>query len=92
MATTPRKQDIFGYNVQAAVEANNHLIVAHKVTKLRFDHDALSMINIAACDAMTTDQFTEVADKGYFKDEEIVASVEANFAYDPEKGCLDLPG
>ena len=42
MATTARMPRIVGYNVQTAVEADNHLIVAHEVTMFGFDRDALS--------------------------------------------------
>jgi hypothetical protein len=77
MATTARMPRIVGYNVQTAVEADNHLIVAHEVTMLGFDRDALSMMAVAANDVMTTDQLTAIADKGYYKGEEIVASEEA---------------
>nr|WP_245540958.1 hypothetical protein [Octadecabacter antarcticus] len=55
MTTTARMPRIVGYNVQTAVEADNHLIVAHDVTMLGFDRDALSMMAVAARDAMTTD-------------------------------------
>jgi hypothetical protein len=80
MATTARMSRIVGYNVQTAVEADNHLIVAHEVTMLGFDRDALSMMAILARDAMTTDQLTAIADKGYYKGEEIVASEEAGIS------------
>ena len=56
MATTARMPRIVGYNVQTAVEADHHLIVAHEVTMLGFDRDALSMMAAAANDIMTTDQ------------------------------------
>jgi len=62
MATTARMPRIVGYNVQTAVEADNHLIVAHEVTMLGFDRDALSMMASAADDVMTTDQLTAIAD------------------------------
>jgi transposase len=65
MATTARMPRIVGYNVQTAVEADHHLIVAHKVTILGFDRDALSMMAAAANNAMTTDHLTAIADKGY---------------------------
>lgn len=61
MATTARMPRIVGYNVQTAVEADNHLIVAHEVTMLGFDRDALSMMAVAARDEMTTDQLTAIA-------------------------------
>ncbi|MEO9517790.1 MAG: IS1182 family transposase [Paracoccaceae bacterium] len=80
MATTARMPRIVGYNVQTAVEADHHLIVTHEVTMLGFDRDALSMMVEAARDAMTTDQLTAIADKGYYKGEEIVASEEAGIS------------
>ena len=52
MATTPRMPRVVGYNVQTAVDAENHLIVAHEVTMHGYDRDALSMMAIAARDAM----------------------------------------
>lgn len=78
MATTARMPRIVGYTVQTAVEADNHLIVAHEVTVLGFDRDAISMM--AAADVMVSDQLTAIADKGYFKGEEIVASEEAGIS------------
>ena len=80
MATTARMPRIVGYNVQTAVEAENHLIVAHEVTMLGYDRDALSMMAVAARDVMTADQITAIADKGYYKGEEIVASEEAGIS------------
>jgi transposase len=80
MATTARMPRIVGYNVQTAVEADHHLIVAHEVTMLGFDRDALSMMAVAAGDEMTTDQLTAIADKGYYKSEEIVVSEEAGIS------------
>ena len=34
MATSGRSTGVVGYNVQTAMDAKNHLIVAHKVTNL----------------------------------------------------------
>jgi hypothetical protein len=42
MATTARMPRIVGFNVQTAVEADNHLIVAHEGTMLGFDRMTLS--------------------------------------------------
>ncbi len=72
MTTTPRMPKVVGYNVQTAVEAKHHLIVAHEVTTFGYDRDALSTMAIAARDAMGTDEIEAVADKGYFKSEEIL--------------------
>ena len=59
---------------------DNHLIVAHEVTMLGFDRDALSMMAVAANDIMVSNELTAIADKGYYKGEEIVASVEAGIS------------
>lgn len=80
MATTPRMPRVVGYNVQTAVDAENHLIVAHEVTMHGYDRDALSMMAIAARDAMGNEQLEAVADKGYFKSEEILACEEAGIS------------
>ena len=47
---------------------------------LGFDRDALSMMAAAAKDVVTTDQLTAIADKGYYKSEEIVASEDAGIS------------
>ncbi len=80
MATTARMPRIVGYNVQTAVEAKHHLIVAHEVTTLGHDRDALSMMAVAARDAMETDEIEAIADKGYYKSEEILACEVAGIA------------
>ena len=80
MATTPRMPRVVGYNVQTAVEAENHLIVAHEVTMHGYDRDALSMMAVAARDAMGTDRIDAIADKGYYKSEEILACEEAGIS------------
>jgi len=80
MATTPRMPRVVGYNVQTAVEAENHLIVAHEVTMHGYDRDALSMMAVAARDAMALDRIEAIADKGYYKSEEILACEQAGIA------------
>lgn len=80
MATTARMPRIVGYNVQTAVEAKHHLIVAHEVTTQGYDRDALSMMAIAARDAMEPDEIEAIADKGYYKSEEILACEVAGIA------------
>ena len=42
MATSGRGTGIVGYNVQTAVDAKHHLIVAHEVTNVGHDRDQLS--------------------------------------------------
>lgn len=73
MATTARMPRVVGYNVQTAVEAKHHIIVAHEVTNRGYDRDALSMMAVSARDAMAVDEVEVIADKGYYKGEEIVA-------------------
>jgi transposase len=75
-----RGTGIVGYNVQTAVEPDNHLIVAHAVTNQFNDHRQLSPMAIAAKEAMGVDELDAVADRGYFKGEEVLACDEAGIA------------
>jgi transposase len=68
-----RGTGIVGYNVQTAVDAKHHLIVAHEVTNIGTDHDQLASMSKLARSAMETKQLTVIADRGYFKGEEILA-------------------
>lgn len=72
-----RGNGIVGYNVQTAVDAKHHLIVAHEVTNVGTDRDQLTSMGIQARDAMEVQDLTAIADRGYFKSEEIQASHEA---------------
>ena len=80
MATTSKQPRVVGYNVQSAVETKHHLIVAHEVTNLGYDRDALSMMALQARDAMARETIEAIADKGYYKGEEIVACEQAGIA------------
>src|ERR1035437_2477258 len=72
-----RGTGVVGYNVQTAVDAKHHLIVAHEVTNVGRDHEHLSSMAKQARAALGTDEITAVADRGYFKGEEILACHEA---------------
>jgi hypothetical protein len=72
-----RGTGIVGYNVQTAVDAKHHLIVAHEVTNVGIDRDQLSSMAKLARAAMGTQDLTAIADRGYFKGEEILACREA---------------
>jgi transposase len=72
-----RGTGIVGYNVQTAVDAKHHLIVAHEVTNVGSDRDQLASMAKDARTAMGTQELTVVADRGYFKSEEILACHEA---------------
>jgi transposase len=67
-----REGGIVGYNVQTAVDAEHHLIVAHEVINEGVDRDQLSTMAEKARDALGTDELTVVADRGYFKSEGIL--------------------
>ena len=75
-----RGTGMVGYNVQTAVEAKHHLIVAHKVTNVGVDRDQLSGMAKQARGAMGVRELTVVADRGYFKSEEILACHEAGIS------------
>jgi transposase len=72
-----RGAGIVGYNVQTAVDAKHHLIVEHEVTNVGSDRDQLSGMAKKASDAIGTTALTVIADRGYFKGEEILACREA---------------
>jgi transposase len=80
MATTSKQPRVVGYNVQSVVETKHHLIVAHEVTNLGYDREALSMMAHAAKDVMATDEIEAIADKGYDSGEEIVAAEKVGIA------------
>jgi transposase len=72
-----RGSGIVGYNVQTAVDAKHHLIVEHEVTNNGSDRDQLSGMAKKARVAIGTTTLTAIADRGYFKGEEILACHEA---------------
>jgi transposase len=74
MATSGKGTGIVGYNVQLAVEAEHHLIVAHAVTNVGHDRTQLVPMSRQARAAMGRDQLTVLADRGYFSGQQILAS------------------
>jgi transposase len=77
MATSGKGTGIVGYNVQTAVDAKNHLIVAHEVTNIGHDRDQLSKMAEQAREGVGHNALTVLADRGYFKGEEILACDQA---------------
>jgi transposase len=73
MMTSVHGSGMVGYNVQSAVETEHHLIVAHEVTNTGSDRDQLSKMAIKAKRMMQTEQLSVVADRGYFKGEQLLA-------------------
>jgi transposase len=80
MATSGRGTGIVGYNVQAAVDAKHHLIVAHEVTNVGHDRDQLAHMAKLAQAATGRDDLIAVADKGYYEGYEILEAELAGVA------------
>jgi len=72
-----RGTGIVGYNVQTAVDTKHHLIVAQEVTNAGTDRDQLSSMAKQARTAMGIQDITAIADRVYYKGEEILACHEA---------------
>ena len=66
-----------GYNVQAAVDPEFHLIAAHEVTTDPTDRKQLFNMAKQAQDVVETENLTVLADRGYYKGTEILACKEA---------------
>ena len=77
MATSGRGSGMVGYNVQAAVDAKHHFIVAHEVTNKGSDRAQLSPMGEQAKEALGVEEIEAVADRGYFSGEQIKACEEA---------------
>jgi hypothetical protein len=77
MATSGRGSGMVAYNVQSAVDTTNHLIVAHEVTNIGSDRSQLATMAQAAKAALCSDHLDVVADRGYFKGEELLACEQA---------------
>jgi transposase len=77
MATSGRGSGMVGYNVQAAVDAKHHLIVAHEVTNRGSDRAQLKNMGEQAKAALGDDEIEAVADRGYFNNGEIKACEDA---------------
>jgi transposase len=71
MATSGRGTGIVGYNVQTAVDLNHHIIVSHEVTNVGHDRTLLAEMAVRAKEAIGQ-EITALADRGYFKGEEIL--------------------
>ena len=77
MASSGRGTGTVGYNVQAAVDAEHHLIVAHEVTNVGNDRAQLSPMAKKARDALGVERMTALADRGYYSAKEILACEDA---------------
>ena len=77
MATSGRGTGMVGYNVQTAVDNKHHLIVAHEVTNVGNDREQLATMAEQARAATGIEELTVVADRGYFKGEQLLQCAQA---------------
>ena len=68
---------LVSYNVQAAVDARHHLIVAHEVTNVGSDRSQLSRMALDAREAMGKTKLEALADRGYSNGTELKACEDA---------------
>lgn len=80
MATSGRGSGMVGYNVQAAVDAKHHLIVAHEVSNAGSDRAQLCTMATAARDAMGAKKLRAIANRGYFSGPQIKACSDAGIS------------
>jgi hypothetical protein len=80
MISQAKGTGVVGYNVQAAVDAKHHLIVAHEVTNEGNDRAQLSKMASAAKDEIGKTKMEAIADRGYFSGPEIKATLEAGIS------------
>ena len=78
MATSGRGSGVVGYNVQAAVETEHHLIIAHDVIQSGSDRTSLAPMAKMAKGVLGVDELDVVADRGYFSAEQIFECNQAN--------------
>ncbi len=78
MAASGRGSGVVGYNVQAAVETEHHLIIAHDVIQSGSDRASLAPMAKNAEEALSVDELDVVADRGYFSSEQILECSQAD--------------
>jgi transposase len=76
MATTGRCTGVVGYNLQAVVDTEHHLIVAHELTNIGSDRDHGAHGQAGAA-SLRAGEAHRGADRGYYKSEQILACEEA---------------
>lgn len=73
MATNMRGASVVGYNVQAAVDTEHHLIVAHEVTNVVVDRTLLAPMAAKAKEVLRCETLDALADRGYYSGEQLLA-------------------
>src|SRR5918998_1640267 len=75
-----RGSGIVGYNVQAAIEARHHLVVAHDAVMTGSDRAQLSTMGKAAKDVIGCEGLGVAAGRGYYSGPEVLACEKAGIA------------
>ena len=73
MASAGTGTGLVGYNLQAAVDVDSHIIVAHEVLNLSHDRTSLANMGRQARAAAGVDTLTVLADRGYYSGPEVLA-------------------
>src|SRR6476646_3588313 len=73
MATSGKGTATVGYNVQIAVDAEHHLIVAHELIFQGYGRHQLAPMALKAQQATGCEQVTALADRGYFSGDQILS-------------------
>ncbi len=76
MSTNARSSGTVGYNVQTAVDTKHHLIVDHEVSMEMGDRRLLTKMATKARESTGIETLEVIADRGYFKMEEIKSTVD----------------
>jgi transposase len=73
-----RGAGVVGYNVQTAVDTKHHMIVAHEVTNQGSDRRQLANMAKQAKSVLAVEALTAIADRGYYRSEDIQECEKAN--------------
>jgi hypothetical protein len=73
MATSGKGTATVGYNVQIAVDAEHHLIVAPEVINQGYDRHQLAPMALKAQQATGCEQVTALADRGYSNGDQVLS-------------------
>jgi transposase len=73
MATSGKGTATVGYNVQIAVDAEHHLIVAHEVINQGYDRHQLAPMALKAQQATGCEQIIALADRGYYNGDQVLS-------------------
>jgi transposase len=77
MASAGTGTGVVGYNLQAAVDTDSHIVVAHEIINLSHDRTSLANMGRQASEATGAQALTVLADRGYFSGPEVLACEEA---------------